>query len=159
MAVDYFVVFGAGNPSDNTGLSPTFTTFKNAAGGATTAPAISEVGSEGIYTFNYDPQGAVAFVIDGATTGLAASDRYVVGSLDVDDALSSIVIGTSSDAIGDSSTDPTSLFGFVQRIQKWLEGDSTYTKSTGVWAVTEPTGATTLSSKTIADNGSTITKT
>lgn len=158
MSVDYFLSFGAGDPSGNTGLAPTFTVFANPAGGATTPPAISEVGSSGIYTFNYDPQGAIAFVVDGATTGLVASDRYIVGALDVGDGLGPVV-GSASDAIGDSSTDPTTLFAFTRRIKEWLEGQSTYTKATGVWAVKETTGATTLSSRTVTDNGSTVDKT
>jgi len=158
MSVDYFLVFGSGDPSGNTGLAPTFTVFKNPAGGATTPPAITEIGTEGIYTFNYTPQGAIAFVVDGATTGLTADNRYIVGSVDVDDALSALVVGTSSDVIGDNSTDPTTLFAFVRRIKEWLEGQSTYTKASGTWVVKETGGVTTLSSRVITDNGTTIDK-
>jgi len=158
MSVDYFLAFGSGDPSGNTGLAPTFTVFTNPAGGATTPPAISEIGSSGIFTFNYDPQGPIAFVVDGATTGLVASDRYIVGALDVGDSIGNVV-GTSSDPIGDDSTDPTTLFAFTRRVKEWLEGQSIYTKATGGWVVKETTGATTLSSRTIVDNGSTVDKT
>lgn len=159
MSVTYYAVFGQGNPADNTGLSPTFTVFQNASGGATTPPSISEIASSGIYTFSYAPQGSINFVIDGATTGLVAADRYVVGSLDVGDSAGSIDFGSVSDSIGDSATDPTSLFAFVRRVKELLEGQSTYTKSSGVLELKDSSGNTTLASLTIADNGSTVTKT
>lgn len=159
MAVTYYLVFGSGDPSGNTGLAPTFTVFQNSAGGATTPPSISEVGSSGIYTFSYDPQGSINFVVDGATTGLSASNRYIVGALDVGDSLQNTSVGTASDGIGDSATDPTSLFAFVRRIKELLEGDQTYTKATGVFVMKDSTGATTLASKTITDNDTTVDRT
>lgn len=158
MSVDYFFAFGNGDPSGNSGLAPTFTVFQNPAGGSTTPPSISELNSTGIYTFNYAPQGPIAFVIDGATTGLAANDRYVLGALDLGDENNNINFGSASDAIGDNSTDPTTLFGFILRIREWLEGDSSYNKANGQWTVLERSGVTTLQVKTIVDNGSTVTK-
>lgn len=154
----YYLVFGSGDPSNNTGLSPSFTVFQNSAGGATTAPSISEIGSSGIYTFSYDPQGSINFVADGATTGLTDSNRYVIGSLDVGDGLQNLDVGTASDTIGDDSTEPTSLFGFIRRIQNFLEGQSVYTKATGAFVVKDKSGATTLTDQTITDNDTTVTK-
>lgn len=159
MSVSYFVVFGSGDPSSKSGLSPTFTVFQNPAGGSTTPPSITELNSTGIYTFSYDPQGPIAFVIDGFTTGLAPTDRYVTGALDAGDSNGAIDLGSLTDSIGDNSTDPTSLFAFVRRIKEFLEGDSTYTKATGAWVVKDSTGATTLVSKTITDNTTTVDKT
>lgn len=158
MAVTYYLVFGSGDPSGNSGLAPTFTVFQNAAGGATTAPSISEISTSGIYTFSYTPLGSINFVVDGATTGLSASNRYITGSLDVGDTLQNLDVGTASDSIGDSASDPTSLFGFVRRIKEWLEGQSTYTKATGGFVVKDSTGATTISSQIITDNDTTVTK-
>ena len=159
MSVDYYLVFGKGDPSSNTGLAPTFMVFQNSAGGATTPPSIAEISSTGIYTFNYAPLGSINFVVDGATTSLVASDRYIVGALDIGDENNNLNIGTITDSIGDDSTDPTSPYGFLRRIKEWLEGQSTYTKSTGGWVVKETTGATTLSSRTITDNTTTVDKT
>lgn len=159
MSVTYYAVFGSGNPSGKTGLSPSFTVFQNSSGGATTSPAITEIGSSGIYTFSYDPQGSINFVIDGATTGLNSTDRYIVGSLDIGDTNSNVNFGSITDPIGDNSTDPTSLFAFVRRIKEWLEGQSTYTKASGVWNTYETSGTTLLAARTITDNGSTVDKT
>lgn len=158
MSVQYYLVFGGGDPSSNSGLAPTFTVFQNAAAGATTAPAISEIASTGIYGFTYNPLGSINFVVDGATTGLAPSNRYITGALDVGDSANNANIGSITDVIGDNVTDPTSLFAFVRRIKEWLEGQSTYTKATGGYVVKETTGATTLSSQIITDNSSTVTK-
>lgn len=159
MSVNYFLVFGSGDPSTKSGLAPTFTVFRTPAGGATTSPSISEVSTTGIYTFNYAPQGPIAFVVDGATTGLATADRYIVGSLDLGDESGTITIGTTADSIGSSAADPTTLFGFIRRIKELLEGDSTYTKSSGAYVMKDSTGATTIASKTITDNGLVVTKT
>jgi hypothetical protein len=159
MSVDYFLVFGSGSPASKSGLSPTFTVFSTPAGGSTTAPAISEVSTTGIYTFNYAPQGPIAFVVDGATTGLATADRYIVGALDLGDESGTVAIGTSADSIGDNLADPSTLFGFIRRIKELLEGDSTYTKSSGVYVMKDTSGATTIASKTITDSGLVVTKT
>lgn len=159
MSVDYYLVFGQGNPSSNSGLAPTFTVFQNAAGGSTNSPSISEVNSTGIYTFNYAPQGSINFVVDGATTGLATNDRYIVGALNLGDENNNLNIGLITDPIGDNSTEPSTLFAYVRRIKEWLEGDSTFTKSNGQWECKDSTGATTLSVKTVTDNGSTVEKT
>lgn len=157
MSVTYYLVFGKGDPSDNTGLAPTFTVFQNAAGGATTAPSITEISTTGIYTFDYAPLGSINFVASGVTTGLIASDRFIVGSLDIGDEYANN-IGLITDPIGDSATDPTTLFGFMRRVKSWLEGQSTFTKSSGTWVCKEETGATTLSSRVITDNVTTIDK-
>lgn len=155
----YYLVFGNGDPSANTGLAPTFTVFQNSSGGATTSPSISEISSTGIYTFSYTASGSINFVADGATTGLASPDRYIVGSLDEGDSISGVAFGDLTSPIGDDSTNPDTLFGYVRRVKEWLEGQSTYTKSSGAYVVKETTGATTLSSQTILDNGTTVDKT
>lgn len=158
-AKSYYLAFGTGNPTDYSGLAPTFITFRNSAG-STTAPGITEIASTGIYYFDYEvaEQGTIAFVADGATTGLADADRYIFGSLDILDRYEQF-FGSTTDSIGDSSTDPTTYFGFLKRFQELLEGDSTYTKSTGVLELSDRTGATTLASKTIADSSTQVTKT
>lgn len=83
---DYWAVFGSGAPSTKSGLAPTFITFITATGANGTPPAITEPGSKGLYKFSYDASATmISFVLDGATTGLSTSDRYVVGVLDPQD--------------------------------------------------------------------------
>jgi hypothetical protein len=182
----YYLRFGSGNPSSYSGLAPTFIVWRNAAG-VTTSPSIAEVSTTGIYTFTYEINGTVAFVADGATTGLATADRYIAGALDISDRLNEFVgrasdsvgfstlfgqaflgltsigavsslIGTTSSVIGDSLTNPSSLFGFLKRIENVQEGQSIYTKATGGLNLYDKTGATLLASRSISDSGSTITK-
>jgi hypothetical protein len=180
---DYYLVFGAGNPADNTGLTPSFTTFANNLGVATTAPGVTEIiAASGLYRFQYEAQGSVIFVVDGDVGGLSAipdADRYITGSLDVEDRSEDFIsglgaslqaqiegfstalgalIGATSDVIGDTSTDPSTMFGFFKRAQEMAEGDQQYTKATGVLAYTDRTGATTMASKTIVDGTSTVTR-
>lgn len=78
----YYVRFGSGDPRPNFGLSPTFLIFNN-NGNAVTPPAIAEVtGATGFYSFQYGTTTPIVFLLDGATTGLDASVRYVSGSID-----------------------------------------------------------------------------
>ncbi len=93
---NYWAVFGSGAPSTTSGLAPTFISFISSTGAAGTAPAISEPGSKGLYLFAYDASATmIAFVMDGATTGLATSDRYISGVLDPYD-----TFGVTLNAIG-----------------------------------------------------------
>lgn len=92
---DYWLRFGSGNPASVSGLAPTFITFIDSSGGNVTPPAITEPGSKGLYKFAFDPTQTIAFTVDGATTGLAASDRYIAGVLDAQD-----TFGVTLNAIG-----------------------------------------------------------
>ena len=176
----YYLRFGTRNPATYSGLSPTFIVWGNALG-VTTPPAISEISGTGIYSFDYECNGTVAFVCDGATTGIQAADRYVAGSLDISDrideftgkagdiagfsslygqVLSNVTnIGTTADPIGDNLTDPTTLFGFLKRAEAAIEGQSDCTKGTGVLNTYDKTGATLINSRTISESGTSVTKT
>jgi hypothetical protein len=198
MAKQYIVQFGSGNPSLITGFSPTFTVFKVVPGGGnTTPPGITEIPtSTGMYYFTYSPLSPIAFVIDGGASLIAAS-RWVVGSLDPVDAVderisefgasmnalgsslmaqgstSGIVgaaIGSLASSFGTTLTDPTTVFGYLKRIQENLEGNQVFTKTSGVqqiWsrgttyvlgASTYPGASTQIGNKTLSDSGSIITK-
>ena len=236
MAVkNYYFRFGTGNPSTYSGLSPTFIVFRSPAG-ATTPPSISELSTTGVYNFQYECTGSVAFVVDGATTLLTTADRYIAGALDVSDRLDEFLgragdaigfstaygqilqaaaygltgvalgttsvaigtslvaigttnfalgttnvaigtsnialgtsilaqgvstlalIGTATDTIGDSVSEPNTLFGFIRRCENVLEGQSAYVKATGVLTLKDKTGQTTLATRTIADSTSSVTK-
>lgn len=83
MAANYFLRFGFGNPANYTGLSPTFLTFKDAAGNNFAGVSLTEVpSSTGIYTFLYGGTLPVSFVADAATTSPGVQGRYVTGSVE-----------------------------------------------------------------------------
>lgn len=70
----------------------------------------------------------------------------------------SVTIGSTSSLIGDSSTDPTTLFGYLKRLGELYQGQQQYVKSTGVLTMLDRTGATTLATRTIANNASLVAK-
>jgi hypothetical protein len=209
MAKNFIMQFGSGNPATNTGLSPTFTVFKVVPGGgsptgASAAPGITEIPSAtGLYYFSYLPLTSVAFVIDGGA-GLAASDRYIVNSIDpiqdVDEVLAvfgdntlalgntllalgatAVALGTtcvslgeslslisseflpfiggSASSFGSTSADPETVMGFLKRSQEVQEGNSTFTKSTGVWDVFSRGSSAQLFEKTLTDASGVVSKT
>lgn len=95
MARDYFFAFGSGNPATNASLTPTFITFANSAGTTFTAPSISEKPpGSGLYTVNYGATQTMAFIMDGATSGLATTDRYISGVFDPYDQFGVTLNGT-----------------------------------------------------------------
>jgi len=104
----YYVRFGSGDPRSNSGLSPTFLTFNN-YGTAVTPPGITSViGATGFYAFQYGTTTPIVFLIDGATSGLDNSVRYVAGSIDPVDRADEygttlVAIGSSNIALGTSS--------------------------------------------------------
>jgi hypothetical protein len=108
----YWISFGASAVS---GLNPTFIQFRSTAGSTLAPPSITEPGSFGMYLFNYDPITQVAFICDGATTGLAFQDRYVKGVLDPFQqfGVTLVAIGNTSIALGISGVaQGSTLFGF-----------------------------------------------
>lgn len=115
MSTTYFMRFGSGDPRNSSGLAPTFLIFRQANGSDVTPPSITEVGSTfGVYTFTWGTTTAIAFLADGATSGLS-SGRYVVGALDPVDRVDQnaatllafsttlVAIGTTNFALGTSS--------------------------------------------------------
>lgn len=217
---DYWLRFGSGNPQSLSGLAPTFITFIDSSGNNITPPAITEPGSKGLYKFSYDPTLTIAFVADGATTGLASSDRYIVGALDAQDTFgvtlnaigttqvamgstligfgnsfvvfsstftalnSSFVavsatlagmastlaamgvtlggleasIGSTASSFGTDASDPTTLFGFMKRIQELNEGAQTYTKASGALALYSRGASQLLRQLTVSDTATLTTK-
>lgn len=171
MAKNYLIAFGQGNPTANTGLTPTFLVFKVLpSGGATTPPGITEVPSAtGLYYFTYEPVTSIAFVIDGGST-LGNLIRYIPGTLDpiqaVDEQLGSIggstgllgLIGGSASSFGSTSADPTTVFGYLKRMQEFNEGNSTFNKSTNLWDIYSRGSSTLLIEKALVDSPTTVTK-
>ncbi len=118
MARDYWFAFGTGNPTTYSGLAPTFIAFINNAGTTYSPPAITERASTGLYQISYGPTQTIAFILDGATTGLATSDRYISGVFDPYDQFgvtlnAAFALGTTSVAIGTTliGYGTTSVFG------------------------------------------------
>lgn len=120
MAKNYVISFGQ---SAITGLAPTFTIFKNMAGTNATAPGITQIPTtSGLYYFTYGPTNTIAFMIDGATTGLGGA-RFIPGSLDpidaVDEQLTAVgntlnAYGATNVAIGTSHIAQGVTLGFGQ---------------------------------------------
>lgn len=69
------------------------------------------------------------------------------------------LIGTTASLIGDNITYPSSLFGYVKRVNELIQGQETFTKGTGVLNMYESTGTTLLASRTITNSASTVIKT
>lgn len=105
MARDYWFGFGT-NPTTNTGLAPTFIFFVNGSGQTQAPPSITEtyVGT-GLYKSSYTPTQTIAFILDGATTGLATADRYIFGVFDPQDTMGSTLVAVSASliALGNSN--------------------------------------------------------
>jgi hypothetical protein len=216
----YYVRFGSGDPRSNSGLSPTFLSFNN-YGTAVTPPGITSViGATGFYAFQYGTTTPIVFLIDGATTGLDNSVRFVTGAIDpVDRAdeygttivaqgtsslaqgltllgygASNIALGTTGVAIGTSlialgntilagsggsgnslsaeillrigattSTfgsnvlDPGDLFGYMKRMQEFLEGNQQFTKTSGAWQINSR-GGSLLATKSLSNSSTVVTK-
>jgi hypothetical protein len=152
----YWAVFKSG-ASLVSGLSPTFIKFVDSSGGATTPPSLTEAAT-GFYKFNYEAFGSIAFQLDGATTGLVDTDRFIEGSLDVADRLKEFV-GLTSSSFGSATTDPVDIFGFLKRIQELLEGAQNYNKASGSLTFYNRGSSTSLRSFTIADSITLVTRT
>ena len=115
----YYLSFGSVSPANYTGLFPTMTIFSALGVTAVTAPGITETpAASGIYRFQYGPTISTVFVVDGGAT-LAASVRYIVGSVDpiqaVDEQLA--LYGSTMLAIGSTvSAMGTTLFAIGQTL-------------------------------------------
>lgn len=157
---NYLLKFGSGDPTNFTGLSPTFSFFQigpTLPWANLTPPGISEISSgAGLYTFAYNATLPIAFVADGGAA-LADADRFVTGILDPIQAVDERV-GLPGDSFGSTSTDPTTLMGYASRNQEITEGDATFDKTTGVWVI-QTRGGTTIQTKTLTNLAGSVTKT
>jgi hypothetical protein len=75
---------------------------------------------------------------------------------------SSTLVGDLNSSFGSTSTDPSTLFGYLKRMQEFLEGDQVFTASSGTWMIYNRAslGTTTLlRTKTVTNPGSQVTKT
>lgn len=68
-------------------------------------------------------------------------------------------IGSTASSFGTDSMDPVDLFGFLKRTQEFLEGNQTFTKSTGTLDFYSRGSSTLLREKTVSDGVTQTTKT
>lgn len=67
-------------------------------------------------------------------------------------------IGTTASSFGSTSVDPGTLFGYMKRIQEFNEGAQVYVKSSGLWSLFSRSSSTLLSSKTVAETATEVTR-
>lgn len=104
MPRDYLFTFSP-RPSDSASLAPTFINFVSSAGATIAPPSITETyAGTGFYTVNYNATQTVFFTMDGATTGLATSQRYIAGVFDPQDMFGSTLTGMGSTIFGIGNT-------------------------------------------------------
>ncbi len=145
------------DPSTVTGLTPTFTQFRNIATGATVSPpGITELFS-GAYFFLYDvPVGTqIAFLCDGGNA--LTSGRYLRSDLTALQGMD-VVVGSTASSIGSTSTDPGTLMGHMMRNQEFNEGLASFDKSSGIWTI-QTRGGTTIQTRTLANTSASVSKT
>lgn len=155
------ITFHPTDPRTYPSLAPTFLTFKRLDTQAdVTPPGITQLSTTGVYMFAYNITAPVYFLIDGITT-TAATDRYVYGLLDPSDQLDNKIdslVGSTASSFGTTSVDPSTLFGYLKRMQEFMEGDQTFTKSSGVWDI-KTRGGTLFAQKTLSDSTSSTERT
>lgn len=92
--------------------------------------------------------GTSNFAANTTLLAMGTSNAYIIAS-----------IGSSNSSFGTNTTDPTDLFGYLKRVQELLEGNNTYTKSTGVLDIYSRGSSQLLREKTFANNSTQVTKT
>lgn len=159
MSYKYGLKFGSGDPRSFTGLSPTFVFFARQDGVTLAPPSVSEVLNSGLYYFTYQPSPTftIFFIADGGSSVTDNSVRYLSGTLDpvaaVDQSL-----GFSTDSYG-TTLSPSTVFGFVSRLNELWQADGTFNKTNGSWAQYAHGTSTLLFSRTLANSSAQVVKT
>lgn len=91
-------------------------------------------------------------------TTLSYSIIVIGSSNSVSNATLLALIGTTASSFGSTSSNPSTIFGFLKRAQEMAEGDQTYVKGSGALQFYNRGSTTLLVQKTIADTSSTTTK-
>lgn len=160
MSFKYGLTFGSGDCRSFTGLSPTFVLFVTDGGTFMTPPTVTEIGTTtGLYYFTYTPSATytIFFQADGGASITDNTLRYVKGTLDP---ISNVdqYVGFSVDSYGTTAV-PTSIYGFVKRIEQLWKADGSFSKTTGVWSQYAQGTSTLLFQKTFANSTSSVVKT
>lgn len=106
----------------------------------------------------YAGLGAQGVGFTGLGTTLLAIGN-TVGAIGVTTSAFAALIGNASSSFGSTSVDPTTVFGFLIRAQEFREGNSVYTKATGILDFYSRGSSTLLREKTISDTSTQTTKT
>lgn len=91
------------------------------------------------------------------TTAVAIGTTILAGNASLTVAVSGL--GSTASSFGTSSADPVDLFGYMKRVLENLEGNQTFTKPSGSLAIYSRGSSTLLTTKTIANSVSLVTKT
>lgn len=126
-----------GNISANTGLGCSLVWFFP-DGVSTAGPTVSEISGTGIYYFDWDGNGAVAY-----TARLGSGHYQNIVDLTFQDSL-----GITSSSYGTTLV-PDSVMGYLKRTQEILEGDQVYDKSLKTLKIMNRGSTTTLATKYI----------
>lgn len=154
----YYLKFGSGDPRLNSGLFPTFVIFSMQGLTSLSPPGITELPSgSGLYQFQFGATTAIAFLADGGSN-LSAGDRYISGTLDPIQAVDQ-QIGFQTDSFGNTALDAATVWGSVKRLLEFFEGDSIYTKATGLWQLFNRGQTTLLRTKTLTNTNTSASKT
>ena len=101
---------------------------------------------------------AVGATVTGIGTTLSAIGSSLSGLGSSITQLSAF-IGSTSSSFGSTASDPSTLFGYMKRVQENLEGNSVFTKATGTFDIYSRGSSTLLIEKTIAQSTISVTKT
>lgn len=92
--------------------------------------------------------GTTAVAIGETAVGFGATTNYFA-----------LFIGDTDASFGSTSVDPTTVVGFLKRAQEATEGNSVFTKTSGVWDVFSRGSSALLFEKTLSDTGGVVSKT
>jgi hypothetical protein len=67
------------------------------------------------------------------------------------------ILGTTASSYGTTSTDPVDIFGMLKRAQEFMEGNASFTKTSGLWEI-KTRGSTLFATKTLDNTVTTVTK-
>lgn len=101
--------------------------------------------------------GTTMQAIGSTSVAIGTSLSAIGASIYQQSLLNILSIGSTASSIGSTSVNPGDVYGFLKRIQEVLEGNQTFTKSTGIWEISSR-GSTLLATKTVSDSTSSVTR-
>jgi hypothetical protein len=69
----------------------------------------------------------------------------------------STLLGDTTSTFGTVSVDPTTIFGYLKRMQEYSEGSQVFNKTSGAWAISSR-GGSLIVSKTLGNTSSQVTR-
>lgn len=140
-------------------------------GGATLSNTVRYISGNIFGNENLDYVGSTLLAIGSTTSGIGITLTGVGITLTgIGNTLSGLgstvsgfgdlaaLIGNTTSSFGSTNVDPGSLFGYVKRAQEVLEGNQTYLKSSGAWAIYSRGSSTLLATKTLSQDVTGVTR-